>query len=687
MRFRHVRLTVQDPETLIADLDYCYGILTKDDRFRHVRQVSVTGGMNYLWREFSSVHRPDYFFHWETSSEYNRYEPATEDSFAYEVDSGDENDDLATDAVFIVRTCPDKIPRGLTPQQRQAQEKRAERSAWIPFADFLAWLPVLHDLVYACSNQVPRCVLEALHKHHPQSRLHVSTFHLRSFARRLDDHDREVDPDEYALVTSPCLYSIHLSGREEVKDPDDWYGPEIPISSFDEVAVLSMLKAGFAPRLRHVHVPLVRMSASNESPTILPLLKQALSRPLAPWRGIFRDQDAGLPTATQQPSTTPSILSTPPPQLAQLETLAFTSDYNSDLDRLLVWAACVDFAALRRLDLQSGVSERMLQIFIIEATQPTSSSRWFSSLRSLSLRPSYPYLVKEGASSDHLVTQFLSVLPPLERLDLDGSPSARHILETILSRHGRTLRTLRLPTCGEKDNIDHDQVRDIARRCPCLQDIRLRIRRRRGTREEVAIYRAIGQIRRLRCVKLVLDCLGDYDEDLFCQARRWDQDDSQLTPEAVESICKTMVNFAVDMDLVGRIWVAITGTEELIRTGEGALPLPLETLIVVPGPFWDDDWVVWGDYGELSTWAEFVGVRWLCKRRQDSVSQLDIREIVNPDRPRSNILMTKIKDREGSDVWSKIWPRKGKWWADDWHSFPLEMDEDDAMDKKDGVEA
>ncbi|KAK3896562.1 hypothetical protein C8A05DRAFT_39898, partial [Staphylotrichum tortipilum] len=79
---------------------------------------------------------------------------------------------------------------------------------WLPFARFLGWLPALTDLVYACTHQVPACLLAALHEHHPRSRLHVRAFSLRSLFQKRDQlHD--IDPDERALATSPCLYSIH----------------------------------------------------------------------------------------------------------------------------------------------------------------------------------------------------------------------------------------------------------------------------------------------------------------------------------------------------------------------------------------------------------------------------------------------------------------------------------------------
>jgi hypothetical protein len=125
----------------------------------------------------------------------------------------------------------------LTPQYKQAQ-----REAWLPFAQFLGQLPGLTDLVYACINQIPACVLDALHQHLPRSRLHVRTFSLRSLYQERDQLD-DIDPDEYLLATSSCLYSI----RAKCKPYDTWRR-----FSFNLEAVERMVVSGCAPRLRRV---------------------------------------------------------------------------------------------------------------------------------------------------------------------------------------------------------------------------------------------------------------------------------------------------------------------------------------------------------------------------------------------------------------------------------------------------
>lgn len=82
---------------------------------------------------------------------------------------------------------------------------------WQPLARLMERLPGLVDVVYACRSQIPPCLLQALHTHLPACRLHHYTFYLRS----LNVKGKAPDPHELALVTSPCLHSLHLDTATE----------------------------------------------------------------------------------------------------------------------------------------------------------------------------------------------------------------------------------------------------------------------------------------------------------------------------------------------------------------------------------------------------------------------------------------------------------------------------------------
>jgi len=88
-------------------------------------------------------------------------------------------------------------------------------------------------------NQVPTCVLAALHEHRSLARLHVRTFSIRSLyqeARELNG----IDPDELILITSPCLYGICVG----------YTGHENEI--FDEF--MKHLRTRYATRLKRVQI-------------------------------------------------------------------------------------------------------------------------------------------------------------------------------------------------------------------------------------------------------------------------------------------------------------------------------------------------------------------------------------------------------------------------------------------------
>ncbi|KAK4125535.1 hypothetical protein N657DRAFT_678637 [Parathielavia appendiculata] len=93
------------------------------------------------------------------------------------------------------------------------EHKQAQHDAWVPFAQFLAQLPGLQDLVYACTSRTPACVPTALHQHHSRSCLHMRAFILSSLDHQQVEQVHGIDPDEFALVTSPCLYRINTTSE------------------------------------------------------------------------------------------------------------------------------------------------------------------------------------------------------------------------------------------------------------------------------------------------------------------------------------------------------------------------------------------------------------------------------------------------------------------------------------------
>lgn len=180
--------------------------------------------------------------------------------------------------------------------------------AWQPLADFISQLTGLQDLVWAYSARLPRCILSVADA--MSCRLHMHRFRLHSLIQHRD-HLRDVDPDEFALATSSCLYSI-----------------VVPFHSWDSAgnldyngeAVLRMV-AGAAPRLTHVWMSLRRPGNSIA-------LMEAFRSPKPAWSGFF-------------PRT-----AVPDEQvLGSLQSLFI--DYGISHAELSSWSCHTDFAKLR----------------------------------------------------------------------------------------------------------------------------------------------------------------------------------------------------------------------------------------------------------------------------------------------------------------------------------------------------
>ena len=130
----------------------------------------------------------------------------------------------------------------LTTDTQSSEGVQEEDEAWRPLARFISKLPALRDLVYACSNQFSPCLLDALHGSLPSCRLHILTFDLRSLHCERAPPET-VDPYEYTLATSPCLYSIRVS----YLDHDDEQANYNKEAAFE-------IAAGLAARLKRINM-------------------------------------------------------------------------------------------------------------------------------------------------------------------------------------------------------------------------------------------------------------------------------------------------------------------------------------------------------------------------------------------------------------------------------------------------
>jgi hypothetical protein len=641
-RLSRIRLHIQNHQQLVRDLEEWDKILSRYDGFGYVRRITLNGGMHYLDKA------------WDLNAP---VEHAPEDS-------DDENDDLIEFTDFHPHL----------PEPR-SEYKQAEHEAWLPLAGFLPRLPSLTDLVYTCANQVPACVLTAIHEHHPHLRLHVSTFSLRSLFLPRKHKPVEIDPDEYALVTSSCLYSIrthHASGNGK-------FSP-----NFNHEALGQMFGAGWFPGLKHLCMQCPSITNANDQAI-------ALEAPRIPWGRTFCSYRGNPPDEPQEPPTSSA--------LTQLDTFSVTHQIYDQflLQRFIAaWSSRIDFAALRNLTIRNRITKRLLDTFIQCAQD--SETRWFRSLRSLNLgvNPA-EWSANPFSEFDGKVATLLSVLPPLEELILDGYAGLEVSRLAIFHHHGATLRKLHLPADREKNLLSRSgeeyvlnprQVLEIARRCPRLRDFRILLRR--NFVNETEALRAIAHIPQLQRVHIVWDCKGEDGQELLDHLRV----ERPWTGRELRDIRDLLMRNAVDETLALAIWEAIS--EE--RTHQ-TLP-PLERVFIDTKFATSSE-----DYSvrtPLELWIRWIGRSWVCQRTSrwddkngDEVSVLG-KSVAGyeglKDRLQKigywNIPNGKIggelddpgkpgrRDAKRRNIWNRTWASRGGDWRDEWHSFPLRIQGD-----------
>jgi hypothetical protein len=581
-----VKFTIRNKEKLQSDVERLLAVLSRHNLLRHVRRVVAIGSMD----------NGD-----ESDDRYRQFSPGRRNA--------DNNSDSDSDNVFGGRF--------ITGSPLSTQQKQTQNEAWLPFAKFLGQLPALTDLVYACRHQIPPCVLTALHKNHPKSRLHIDAFSLRSLLQeRHQLHD--VDPDDFALATSPCLYNI----RAKCMPYDDWGRFD-----FNLEALESIVASRCAPNLSKLEI-------HNTSPSGTLALVEVIREPREPREGFFH-------TTPDQPITNAQQQTPATPERAHLDTLVLSGIRSNPIQELEVWNTRTDYRTLRRFEYHSRVSAQALQ-----NPASMSASGLFRSLKELGLTVSSKDSLENTTTHlDQPAALFLRNLPPLQTLILRGC-FGRNTVNAVLRCHGPTLRKLHLlsPRGDGHTNLDIDvvRVREIQQRCPRLEDVELRVRRRQGGPEEVAVYRTLGQIPRLQRAALLLDCHSPYQE-----------------PEGdVARVRKTLVNLALDASLAKAIFHELASV---------AANHPLKRLTLKP----DVSDSVAEQYPEIDELGRWIGRSWTCTRRETS-GEVTVREIgfdaTERQYIRNNLEMVEYEDE---DVWGALWPNKGGDWQDDWHSFPL----------------
>jgi hypothetical protein len=286
-----------------------------------------------------------------------------------------------------------------------------------------------------------------------------------------------------------------------------------------------------------------------------------------------------------------------------------------------------------------------------------------------------------------VLSAFLRNLPRLDTLEVSDWDMAIPFAPAL----NPNLRIFDLFTQGTEAIGDaclrDDHIHALADVCPNTQELTIDIRRTRGDAAEIARYRSLGHLARLRELNLNLDVsppgLIQADADHNTAIEPWfDQQDAKylpghLSPYREGHVRDLLVNKAIDESLARSIFHLINDAKP-ISTGQ-----PLEMLKL---SVFGEDALRYGPDGNSSPFSTLLLAlepRWELRRdvRDDARNVIPANEFgctVDPDFYRMYYSENEPGNKYWSDIWRRVWPverRRHGWdWWDDWNSFPLAVD-------------
>ncbi|KAF2962858.1 hypothetical protein GQX73_g10708 [Xylaria multiplex] len=583
-RFNKIHLAVWSRSRLQADLCRWNEILRPDNRFRYVRELKVSGNA----------------FAFEGDEE--EAENLRERSVGYR--------DREIQAMIDMHECcsPPNIPKRYAEDTSPSSQHGVQLEAWGPLAHFIGQLSGLGDLLWCCGSKMPRNILSAVHG--VGCRLHMSFFRLHSLIQ--DRHyPRDVDPDEFALATSPSLYSIFVPFYDY-----DTYGRV----DYNGEAALRMV-AGAAPNLAHVWMQLTPPGDSLD-------FRNAYGAPRPTWSGFF-----------------PKTTTTDQRNQGNLQSLVL-SDGTIYPGHIENWSRHTNFAKLRHLVIYwvyatPGVAGSL------HCLAEMASHGHFESLHTLKLQlpDEYCHRTQEG------LTLFFENLNPLEKLDLNGYIS-NEAFKTALGRHGSTLKRLSILS-GRRTRSEHPQfvfshveIQYLVGQCPNLEHLEFPVNRTQGDADETAIYRELSNLPRLEYVSLRLQ---------FSLAIEQLEEEKEMAHFA--DLRRSFINSAVDSSLVLSIFNTISPSRKLRYLGVNNwvdLDTPTASIAIDPS--------------NIFSW---LGRNWACER--DDQGDISVRGLDKEDKftDLEYIFEDYYIHPYYVRVWNSIWPQKTSRWWESWKSLPL----------------
>jgi hypothetical protein len=381
---------------------------------------------------------------------------------------------------------------------------------WEPIVTLLARLAKIQQFYFVMENEFPAPLTEALSMDHPNCQVNIwgrqwiaysaPTLEAKVRESRSTWHNYKVD---FNLLRLPGLHALAVTliyGDDRVPRPHD----------LDEMLAFLFT----APKLKHLIIPHEAKHWESEFPfAILKKEWQALAATAAPQSLSMLDSI--------------SIRRYPPggflPKLANIANLS----------------------RLRSLQLEG----------FYDPADLIEPAALFPNLERLFIEP-IPLLLPLTDSPDDEGDSIAAIraFAPLKYLQIS---SLRNVssLERILERHGASLRGLILEPStkgpymrGESDTgyrypeLDASDIRHMVQTCPNLEELRVPIRRSRGSRKECEMYTALSEFPNLH--SLVLDL--HYDSRQIPVRRAAETEESVLQ--------EAFVNAAMDKKLALGIW-------------------------------------------------------------------------------------------------------------------------------------
>ncbi|KAK0648279.1 hypothetical protein B0T16DRAFT_407963 [Cercophora newfieldiana] len=505
-------------------------------------------------------------------------------------------------------------------------------------AQFIRRFPALADLVWGFCP-IPREVLAAVHDVRT-CRLHMHRFHLSS-AIVPRGHDPQVvtlNPDDYALATSPALHSIVVTFRHNPPNPDE-------LNCTEEV--IRGMVAGAAPNLQHVWL----VPAAAVPNKIIIKSPAPSTRPFSPEGRVG--------------SSLRSLLST---------RMTFISKPTFDFS---TWAPLTDVSKLRSLALHCD-STPVADLADMAARGELAS---LETLRLVAVRPEHV----------HDLRRMLSVLSQnsLRDLRLRGHID-EGLFDIIRERHGKSLLRLSLDPiwqdhkwqeAGVQDEVDSDDddappplmvltpiiASQLAEQCPNLELASFPVLRTLGDASECAVYRGLARLPRLQRLSLTL-C------NTVSRERNTDPNVEEDEPDYIsrEHLIQLIANAAVDGNLAHAIFNVICSQNNRLRQ----LQLVTEH---VHGRAWD-----FHSRGRSLSWMlSWFARPWLCNRRDgyESIQMLHYDEIMDAGAQWGHVASEpeRYQAEDFIEAFGAIWPKTGERWWENWRSMPLRLEDSETI--------